>query len=204
MPPNNSENTANQAFDLEASESLRMSLSVAEREMLDPNERVVTIVRRTFAGIVLIYLETLAAILALAALVILAFPGLFSSLSANSAAWLFAAGVFALALIFFMLFLATYIYKQSKLIVTNKNLIQVLQRGLFSRKVSRLSMSNVEDVSAESSGFLPTFLGYGTLTVETAGEEENFIFPYCPTPEKYADRILDARQAYANRLQEND
>jgi hypothetical protein len=57
----------------------------------------------------------------------------------------------------------------------------------------------VEDVSAEQKGFLPTFFNYGTLVVQTAGEMENFVFPYCPNPNKYADRILDARQAYADQ-----
>jgi hypothetical protein len=49
---------------------------------------------------------------------------------------------------------------------------------------------------------LQTIFNYGTLTVETAGEMRNFVFPYCPNPNKYADQILDARQAYADKLKE--
>jgi uncharacterized membrane protein YdbT with pleckstrin-like domain len=115
-----------------------------------------------------------------------------------------AGAIFATALVFFILFLATYIYRQSMLIVTDKSLIQIMQRGLFVRKVSRLSMSNVEDVSAEQRGILPTIFNYGTLTIQTAGERENFLFPYCPSPNLYADRVLDARQAYANRAEHDD
>jgi uncharacterized membrane protein YdbT with pleckstrin-like domain len=141
-------------------------------------------------------------VIALLALAVLAFPSIFSSLSVNSNMLLFAAMVFSIALIFFILFIATYVYRQSKLIVTDQNLIQILQNGLFSRKVSRLSVSNVEDVSADQHGFLQTLFIYGTLTVETEGEMKNFVFPYCPNPNKYADQILDARQAYANRLKD--
>jgi uncharacterized membrane protein YdbT with pleckstrin-like domain len=88
------------------------------------------------------------------------------------------------------------------LLVTDMNLVQILQKGLFVRKVSRLSMSNVEDVTAEQKGILPTIFNYGTLTVQTAGEMENFVFPYCPNPNKYADRILDARQAFVDKENE--
>jgi hypothetical protein len=58
-------------------------------------------------------------------------------------------------------------------------------------------MSNVEDVNVQENGFLPTILNFGTLTVETAGEEDNFIFPMCPSPNHYAEIILEARQKYA-------
>jgi uncharacterized membrane protein YdbT with pleckstrin-like domain len=180
------------------------ALQGLELAMLNPDERVVTVVHRSLIGLVYIYLFALSAVSALILLAVLAFPSLFSSLSENSNMLLFAASVFSIALVFFVLFIATYVYRQSKLIVTDQNLVQILQGGLFNRKISRLSMSNVEDVSADQQGFLPTIFNYGTLTVETAGERENFVFPYCPNPNVYADRILDARQAYADRLKEND
>jgi predicted GNAT family acetyltransferase len=63
-------------------------------------------------------------------------------------------------------------------------------------------MSNVQDVAAEHKGFLATIFNFVTLTVQTAGEEDNFIFPYCPNPDFYADKILEARQAYAKSTQE--
>jgi membrane protein YdbS with pleckstrin-like domain len=202
MPPNNSENTSNtnNAGPIHPKDKATLAPVLA---MLNADEHVVTIVHRSVVGLVFIYLEAFGAVAALLALAILAFPDLFSQLSGNSNMLLAAAAVFAIALVFFMLFLATYIYRQSKLVVTDQNLIQILQKGLFVRRISRLSMSNVEDVTADQSGFLPTFFNYGTLTVQTAGEMENFIFPYCPNPNLFADRILDARQAYANRMGDN-
>jgi membrane protein YdbS with pleckstrin-like domain len=171
---------------------------IPELKFLNRDEHVVTIVHRHFIGIVFIYAEAFAAVLALLALGFLVFPSIFSDLTSDSSMLLLGAAVFAVALMFFILFIATYIYRQCILLVTDQNLIQVIQRGLFIRKVSRLSMSNVEDVSAEQKGFLPTIFNYGILTVQTAGERENFVFPYCPNPNFYADRILDARQAYAD------
>jgi membrane protein YdbS with pleckstrin-like domain len=201
MPPNNTENTNNQPQLGVSSKDSKMIAPVVA--MLNKDEHVVTIVHRSIIGLVLIYLAAFGGVAALLALVVLAFPDLFSELSQNSNILLMAAVVFALALIYIMLFLATYIYRQNILVVTDQNLIQILQRGLFSRRISRLSMSNVEDVTADQRGFLPTIFNFGTLMVQTAGEMENFIFTYCPNPNVYADRILDAREAYANRSDES-
>lgn len=152
-------------------------------------------------GIIAIYLEALAAIVAILAVVLLIAPDLFSSLTDQSQRLLMAGIVFALALLVFILFIATYIYRENKLIVTDQSLVQVLQKTLFNRKISRLSMSNVEDVNAEMKGIPATIFNYGTLVVQTAGEMENFIFPWCPNPNFYAHQILEARQSYAQKLE---
>jgi uncharacterized membrane protein YdbT with pleckstrin-like domain len=192
MPPNNSQSNTETPGEPNPA-------NIPELALLNKDEHLVTIVHRSIIGIIFIYLEAFAAVAALLALFFLAFPDIFSGLSSQSSMLVAAGAVFALALLFFILFIATYIYRQSELLVTDRNLVQIMQKGLFVRKVSRLSISNVEDVSAEQKGFLPTFFNYGTLIVQTAGEMENFVFPYCPNPNTYADRILDARQAYADK-----
>ncbi|MDQ5972540.1 MAG: hypothetical protein QG553_699 [Patescibacteria group bacterium] len=104
-------------------------------------------------------------------------------------------GLIAIA-VWMVLMLYTYIYRQSKLIISNKNLTQVLQHGLFNRKVSELSLANVEDVTAKQRGILASIFGFGNLIVETAGEQANFDFKYCPRPNFYGKVVLDARQKY--------
>src|SRR5579871_1470264 len=173
-------------------------------EMLEPGEHVVTVVHRHPIGIVAIYIETLVGIFALFFLARILAPDFFSNLSGQAYRLFLAAVLLAVVLFSLILFVATYIYRQSRLIVSDKSLIQVIQSGLFVRKVSRLSMSNVQDVTAEHNGFLPTIFGYGTLTVETAGEEDNFVFKWCPMPDNYAERILDARQKYVQSLDAAD
>ncbi len=171
-------------------------------ETLDPDEHVVKIVKRHIIGIVFIYIEALAGITALLALVFVLAPDAFKDLSGNSFNLFVGIVFFAVALLALVLFVATYVYRQSELLVTDKNLVQVLQRSLFNRKVSRLSMSNVEDVTADQRGILATIFNYGTLMIQTAGEMDNFVFIYCPNPNKYAEIVLDARQAYARSIQE--
>ncbi len=172
----------------------------ADAQILEPGEHIVTVLHRHPIGIIAIYIETLVGIIAVIALTLFLAPNFLDNMSGQTYRLFLACVVLAIALAALILFVATYIYRQSRLIVSDKSLIQIIQRGLFIRKISRLSMSNVQDVTAEHSGILQTILGYGTLTVETAGEEDNFVFPYCPSPDTYSERILEARQKYVQTL----
>jgi uncharacterized membrane protein YdbT with pleckstrin-like domain len=92
--------------------------------------------------------------------------------------------------------IATVIYNTSQLVVTDKTITQTIQVGIFSRKTSQLAVSSVEDVTANKNGFFPTIFNYGRLLVETAGEQENFHFDYCPHADHYAKLILETRQQF--------
>jgi len=95
-----------------------------------------------------------------------------------------------------LLLISTKVYRGCRLLITDRNLVMITQRSLFNRKISRLSMSNVEDVNVEQRGVLPSILNYGILTIQTAGEIDNFIFKFCPQPNDYAQKILEARERY--------
>jgi len=168
-------------------------------ENLLPNETKVFDIRRHVFGLVIIYIQVLLG-LALAFGLILPFlPEAAESLGIDKTLAGYVAGVvgilvFVFAIIF--LIMATRIYRNNQLIVTDKNVTQVLQIGFFNRKVSELSMSNVEDVTAHQKGVFQTVFNYGILKVETAGEQNNFIFHYCPNPNATAKALLDARSQY--------
>lgn len=171
-------------------------------DMLEPGENVITVVHRSVIGLVGIYFVAFLAVAAITALVISLSPSTFKTSSPNISGSLSAAILLAATLLVLILFTATYIYRQSRLLVTDRSLVQILQRTLFIRKVSRLSMSNVEDVSEEQRGVLASLFNYGTLTVQTAGTEDNFIFTLCPNPTRLADQIIEARQEYAKSVEE--
>lgn len=168
-----------------------------DTDLLEPGENVLTVVRRSMIGLVGIYLVAVAFVAALLGMIIAISPGAFEDSNGGFSASLGAIIILAVLLLALFLFTSTYIYLQSKLMITDRSLVQIMQKTLFSRKVSRLSMSNVEDVKEEQSGFWPTFFNYGTLTVQTAGTEDNFIFTLCPNPAKLADKVIEARQVYA-------
>lgn len=168
-------------------------------EQINHDEVRVADIRQHPFGLFVIYLQiSVALFLALGILLILGRELLRSlGMNANGADGLisfFALLVIALGLVFMIL--AARIYNSHQLIITDQNITQVLQIGLFNRKVSELSMSNVEDVTAQQKGIFPTIFNYGTLKIETAGEQNNFLFNYCPNPNAYAKALLDARSQY--------
>ncbi len=175
----------------------------AAEDMLEPGEQVLTTVHRSLIGLAGIYLVAIAAIAAILILTLTLSPNTFDTSSTNMSLALSAMIIVAAALLVLILFTVTHIYRQSRLLVTDKSLVQVMQKTLFNRKVSRLSMSNVEDVNEEQRGILSSIFNYGTLTVQTAGTEDNFVFTLCPNPTTLADRIIEARQAYARSVEES-
>jgi membrane protein YdbS with pleckstrin-like domain len=181
-----------------------LAIAKADEQLLEPGEHLVTVIRRHPIGIIGIYAEMLSGILLVVGLVMLAVLGFFVSLSSQTKGLVAAMGVFVIAFLIVILFVATYVYRQCRLVVSDKSVIQVMQKALFNKKISRLSMSNVEDVNVEQKGVLPSMFNYGTLTIQTAGEVDNFVFSMCPTPDTYADRILGARQAYARAFSDDN
>lgn len=172
-------------------------------EGLEPDEEVVCVIHRHPMGLILLYIVTVIAFLSAVSLIAYIVPQTLSEGSTITSNSLAAFSVIVLALIAIIgLLVATYVYGGNRLIITNKNVTQILQRSLFVRKVSELSMSNVEDVSASQEGILQSLFGYGTLRIQTAGEMENFIFIYCPRPNFFGRIVSEARQEYADSLTE--
>ncbi|MDB5182558.1 MAG: hypothetical protein JWO47_342 [Candidatus Saccharibacteria bacterium] len=97
-------------------------------------------------------------------------------------------------------FITLWIYNQSRILITDQNVIEVRQLGLFSHKVGHLNMINVEDVSVTKKGILQTFFNYGTMTIETAGEEENFTFPNTPNPDFYRRTVINCHERAIERI----
>jgi hypothetical protein len=176
----------------------------SEEDMLEEGECVLQVVHRSLIGLIGIYLVAIVAVAAIFTLLVGISPDAFDTSSTTISPQLSAIIIVGATLLVLILFTATYIYRQSRLLITDRSLVQIMQRSLFNKKVSRLSISNVEDVSEEQRGILPSFFNYGTLMVQTAGAEENFIFTLCPNPSLIADKIIEARQAYARRLEEED
>jgi uncharacterized membrane protein YdbT with pleckstrin-like domain len=163
-------------------------------EEIDHDERLISIIHRHFFGIFIIYVQTFAALALGIGLIYFLLPNFVdrSETEVYRVIGLVAGAIIVLMTI--ILVIATIIYYSSRLILTDKNITQVLQIGIFNRKVSQLAVTNVEDVTATKQGVFSTFLNYGVLNIETAGEQINFIFNYCPRPDFYARQILEARE----------
>ena len=75
-------------------------------------------------------------------------------------------------------------------VLTNQRIVDIKQRSYFSREVSSLFLSRVQDVTTDVRGILPSLLGIGDITVQSAGAVDEFHMHGIPRPEQMRDIIL--------------
>ena len=75
-------------------------------------------------------------------------------------------------------------------ILTSQRIVNIKQRRFFSREVSSLFLSRIQDVTTDVTGVIPSLLGIGDIKVQTAGEDVEFIMHGIPHPEEMRDLIL--------------
>lgn len=165
--------------------------------VLRPGERVICEIKRHPFGILSMYFSGLVAIVI--AIVLAAFaPQIISTGTDISGTAMVGAGIVIVGVLL-MLWVATFVYWQNRWIVTDDSITQITQDGLFGRRVSQLSMENLEDVTIDKSGIIQTMLNFGTLKAETAGERSKFMFPFCPDPATYARKILEVHETFIHQ-----
>ncbi len=89
------------------------------------------------------------------------------------------------------LFIKLTNYYLDSWIITNKRIVDIDQKSLFSRSTATLNMDKIQDVRVEVGGLLRTILGIGTLHIQTAGSETVFVIPDATSPEKVKNIIID-------------
>ena len=108
---------------------------------------------------------------------------------------------FVIFVVLLFSYVGVYVYKRNELIVTNENILQILQFGLFNQQVSQLNLAKIQDVSVDRAGILQTYFNYGTLVIETAGEASNYNFKYTPDPSRVAKVIIEAHEDFIKQYQ---
>lgn len=76
-------------------------------------------------------------------------------------------------------------------LVTSHRILDVAQNGMFSRTVSELDLSRVQDVTSEVKGVLHTMLNYGNVHIQTASEKERFVFEDVTDPDSIRKQLLE-------------
>lgn len=104
-------------------------------------------------------------------------------------------GIIIAGLIIFFTFVASFIYQNNIIIVTSDKIAQIIYRNLVDRKISQLSLGDLQDVTVEQRGLAARLFKFGTLVIETAGEQNNYNFPYTPLPYECAKELVEAREA---------
>ncbi len=171
-----------------------MKLTHTGMDQIDADETTLAVVHRHLFGIIILYVQAIIGLSIAFVLIFLLLPTMLKEIVIQDGSLFAILGGIVVVLIVGILLIATVVYRLSRLIVTDKNIVQVLQQGLFGRKVSQLALTNVEDVTAEQHGIFAMMFNYGLLKVETAGEQVNFHYSMCPNPNYYAKLILEARE----------
>lgn len=156
-----------------------------------PGEKVIKVVRRDM----FILFKKIAVFVLLAILPLLFFYFIIASQSrllygeisypvivlGTSAYYLFA------WLFFFFAFIDYYL---DVWIITSERIIDIEQRGFFSRVISEQKLFRIQDVTSEVHGFWPTVLRYGDVHIQTAGSKGRFKFSEVPLPDRVRDTVI--------------
>lgn len=156
---------------------------------LDPNEQIILKVRRHKLALIL---ESLF----LAFFVIL--PPILYGVSeklvvieGNDLALFLAvySGILLLGWVIFFIIWTNYYL--DVLLVTNKRIVDVEQKGFFHRELSTVRLDNVQDITVNIGGILATLLDFGTIRIQTAAEAREFIIKDVPKPNEVKSVIYD-------------
>ncbi len=158
-------------------------------------ERVILLLRRhPFVFVITIIYFILLTLLP--AGVRLLFPGtLLAGIQGTAWEVLLVLGLSAYYLFLWLFFTFAWVdYYLDIWIVTEERIINVEQVGLFNRVISEQRLLRVQDVTSEVRGLFPTFLNYGHVFVQTAGERERFVFEQVPEPDLVKKVVLQAQE----------
>jgi len=81
-------------------------------------------------------------------------------------------------------------------LVTNQHLVAIDQLMLFSRKISELTLEDIQDVSATQHGFFQSIFHYGDVIVQTAGEKPNFTLEKIGDPYEMSRQVMEIKDKY--------
>ncbi|MDD5396923.1 MAG: PH domain-containing protein [Candidatus Moranbacteria bacterium] len=83
-------------------------------------------------------------------------------------------------------------------IITSERIVNIEQKGLFTRHVSELRYNKIEDITTEVTGFFPTILNFGDVKIQTAAEEAEFRFRTVSDPYRIKNIIMELQKKHEN------
>ena len=154
----------------------------------DPSEIILYQALRHPFGVFAIYASAgVAVILVIAFLGIIAADSgglLGMSVSESAFGIILLVGVFLMLMIASISYAASYVYRKSRMILTS----------LFSREISQLNIGEVEDVNVAQKTIFDRIFKMGTITIETAGEQNNYVLTQVQDPHSFAHKTIQAHE----------
>lgn len=97
--------------------------------------------------------------------------------------------------VFIGIILAVNVYRHSYIVLTNQKIVLVHSFSLVKRNISQLSIGDVQDIAVSQKTILSRIFGYGTITIETAGEQSNVWMSLVSKPFNRSAAIVAAHEA---------
>lgn len=76
-------------------------------------------------------------------------------------------------------------------IVTNKRIIDVNIPNILFRDISQTPLENIQDITAETAGFMRSWLAFGDVRIQTAGSVAEIKFEAVPNPNRVSQILND-------------
>ncbi len=86
-------------------------------------------------------------------------------------------------------------------IITNERIIDVEQLGFFRRDVSTFRFEQIQDISVDVHGLIPTLLDFGDLHVQTAGQSRALLIRGVASPNTLRDFISHKHDEIVGRVE---
>jgi uncharacterized membrane protein YdbT with pleckstrin-like domain len=172
----------------------------------DETEKMVIEIRKHPFGLFVVEFVGLSITLLIALFMIVvpqtSFNNLYNGDTSTVSTYVTIAGVLLTLLAFAGTVVSSILYSSNVIFVTTDKIAQVLYTSILSRKISQLSIGDVQDVTVSQNGIFARIFNFGTLVIETAGEQQNYTFTYVPKPATMSKAIIGAHEdnlhAYGN------
>ena len=105
-----------------------------------------------------------------------------------------------LMMIWFFIFYKLTMHALDTWIVTSDRIIDISQIALFSRKVSELHITSIEDISVQTEGMTQSYFDFGNVEIQTAARTQRFLFEEIPHPIQVKDKIMEAASTYNTKI----
>jgi membrane protein YdbS with pleckstrin-like domain len=167
---------------------------------LDPGEQVTRVIHRSIFDFLPSFFTSL--LIFVAALALIYFEARFAGNFPFPPMLVLALVLLLISIAVLIFFVGLYVFRRNVLVFTNEHLIQVEVNSLFSHRVSQVAFTRIQDVSGIRTGVLQTIFNFGIVEIQSAGEQEKFIFRNAPNPQEIADEALEIHEEALRRAHE--
>lgn len=166
----------------------------------NPNETIIRILHRHWFNLIIQLIPAFVMCAIMISSFVL-YPYLFSGFTDDGMRIVFFfINSFLFLLMWIYCFVIWFDYYLDIWIMTSERIVNVEQKGLFSRQVSELKYRMIQDVSTDVHGFFPTLFNFGDVTVQTAAEQSRFKFKAVGNPYQLkADIVAQQKKRLAEQ-----